>query len=102
MALIFAIGSVQRTVSKAEETVNREDLRYSPYLSEAPDKKAEIQPPPNPDLLPEPEDSFEELALENLELEKKVEPITLKPIEVEIEVKMPDGFAIEAKPESSN
>ena len=40
-ALFFALMSVRRNISRIEEAENPPNLMFSPYLSEAPEKKAQ-------------------------------------------------------------
>jgi len=92
VALIFALGSIQRTVSKAEEEANSKNIVRSGFLSDAPEKEPEFQPPPNPDLFTFREQEAEEIVLEAIPFEKEVEPIELKPIDVNIQLEMPEAL----------
>ncbi len=90
VALIFALGSIQRTVSKAEEEANPNNIVRSGYLSDAPEKEPQIQPPPNPDLISFRDQGAEEIILEAIQLEKEVEPIELKPIDLDLKLEVPE------------
>ena len=90
VAILFAIGSVQRTVNRAEKETNRENLRFSPYLSEAPETVPEIQPPPNPDLILNQDLETQEITFESIELEQRTQPIVIKPIDVELHLEVPE------------
>ena len=90
VAIFFALMSVRRTINKVDDATNKENRRYSPYLSEAPEKLAEINPPPNPDLILNQEDDIPELELETFELEKNNQLIEVRPIEVDLDIQLPE------------
>jgi len=84
VALVFALMSVRKT-DKLKETPEETRLRFTPYLSEKPEEKEELSPPP--DYISE-DDSDEPLVLnqDNLTIDYPEIDIELRPVDVELEV----------------
>jgi hypothetical protein len=92
VAIFFALMSVQQNISKAEDALRPKDdgKKRSGYIVPAPEKH-ELGPPPlDPaSLLPK----EEEIALvieETIELETTAKEIEIKPIEIQMDVSLPE------------
>ena len=99
MAIFFALMSVQRNVKRANEALKPPDAKHSGWIVDAPEQIVKRDPPPNPNFMFNLEEEEPILLQSNLELEKNIAPLEIKPIEVELEVKMPTEFQqVESNP----
>lgn len=90
VALFFALMSVQRNVSKANEAVKPPENQHSGWIIDAPEKVVERDPPPNPDFLFKREEEQPITVQESIELKTETAPLIINPIDMKMDVKLPD------------
>ena len=93
VALFAALMSVQRNINNANDSFIKkgDGEKYSGYIVDAPEKIVPRDPPPDPaSLFPEKEEVPIVLD-DSFELERNVREIEIKPIDLEIEVGIPES-----------
>jgi len=90
VAIFFAMMSVQRTINKATEAANPKDTHRSGWIIDAPEQAFDRDPPPNPDFVLGRQEDLPIVLEEEIEMKEEPTPIEIKPIEIELEVSMPD------------
>lgn len=93
-AIFFALMSVRHNIDKAQGSLmeNQKGVKFSGYIVDAPEEKPELVPPPDPALLFPKKGEETELVFEDIQLQAETGKIQLKPIDVDIEVEMPEEF----------
>lgn len=93
VAIFFAIMSVRMNIKRAEDSLKpaTPETKRSGWLVDAPEKEVPLEPPPNYALLFPEETEVDELVIDDeIVLEDKAEEIELKPIDVSIDVSVPE------------
>jgi len=98
VAMFFALLSVQKNIKNANEAMEPIETRHSGWIVPAPEEKLDRAPPPNPDYMFNREDEAPIVLEESIELEQDELVIKIRPIEVDIDVTMPDS--LRPKPKS--
>lgn len=93
-AIFFALMSVRHNIDKAEGSLleNQKGVKVSGFIVEAPPKVEELAPPPDPALLIPEKTEEPEWVSEEIQLLSASGKIELKPIDVEMPVRMPEEF----------
>ena len=100
VAIFFALMSVQRNISQAEDALKPKDdgKKRSGYIVTAPEKH-ELGPPPlDPASLLLKEEEIALVIEETIELETTAREIEIKPIEIQMGVSLPED-SLSIKPE---
>ena len=93
VAIFFALMSVRMNIKNAEDSLKppTPETKRSGWLVDAPEKEVPLELPPNYDLLYPEESEEEELVIsEEIILENTAEELEIRPIDVPIEVGVPD------------
>jgi hypothetical protein len=89
VAMFFALLSVQRNI-KSAKAINTIETKFSGWIVPAPEEKVDRTPPPNPDFMFNREEAAQVVLEDSIELREDEPTIKIRPIEVKIDVKMPD------------
>lgn len=100
VAMFFALLSVQRNISKANEALLPSEKRHSGWIVPAPEDRVVQLPPPNPDYMFNRDEEAPIVLEELIELKADEHEIKIRPIEVDIKVTMPDS--LRPKPNSDD
>lgn len=93
VALFAALMSIQRNINSANDSfIKKEDGgKYSGYIVDAPEQFELGDPPPNPESLYLKEEDTPIVLNESIELEKEIAQIEIKPIDIELDVELPES-----------
>ena len=89
VAMIFALISVRKNINNAQEAMKPPQVRHSGWIVDAPEQVEALQPPPNPESLFPKEEEMLVSTPDLIELTKEERAITLRPIDVPMNVSVP-------------
>ena len=94
IAIFAGLMSIQRNINNANDSLlkNQKGIKHSGYIVDAPEKRAELVPPPDPELFRASEDEPPVFVEDTIELKNESGKIKLKPIDVEMAAKLPEDF----------
>ncbi|MDA0346368.1 MAG: hypothetical protein O3C43_09655 [Verrucomicrobia bacterium] len=98
VAMFFALLSVQRNIKNANEALKPSETIHSGWIVPAPEERVVRLPPPNPDYMFNRQEESPIVLEESIELKENKQAIKIRPIDVQIDVKMPDS--LRSKPKS--